>query len=115
MSVDSEPSREHISSGSGQAGGTITLQKAVDMGEYDPVRLQEFAEWHTLSRYMQFALIRQGIDNRFNSLLSQWATIANVPDFSRKPQLAGALRNIERQQEFLQRDKERLYLEYSRI
>lgn len=115
MSYDSEPSTEQISSGSGNSGGIITLQKAVEMGEYDPQKLSTYAQWHKLSRHIQFQLIRQALDNRFRILLQQWAAIANVPDFSKKPHLNEVLRNIERQQDILQHDKERLYIEYSTV
>ncbi len=94
---------------------TLTLEKAVELGEYDPRALASFPQWHTLSRHLQFQLIRKGLDNRFTILLQQWAAIANVPDFRMKPQLLQALRNIERQQDTLQQDKERLYLEYSSV
>lgn len=115
MSFDTEPSQESVSVGSGYSGRTITLSQAVEMGEYDPAKLAAFSQWHTLSRHVQFQLIRQALDNRFKLLLQQWAAIANVPDFSRKPHLNEALRNAELQQEQLQRDKERLYLEYSAV
>lgn len=115
MSFDTEPSTEHIPSGSGNSGGMITLQKAVEMGEYDPQKLSTYTEWHALSQHVQFQLIRQALDNRFKILLQQWAAIANVPDFSKKPHLNEALRNIERQQDKLQNDKERLYIEYSTV
>lgn len=31
----------------------MTLQKAVDMGEYDPEYLSTFAEWHSLTKFLQ--------------------------------------------------------------
>lgn len=32
----------------------LTLEKAVELGEYDPDYLANFPEWHTLSRHIQF-------------------------------------------------------------
>ncbi len=33
------------------AASSMTLQKAVDLGEYHPDFLANFPEWHTLSRH----------------------------------------------------------------
>lgn len=43
---------------------TMSLQKAVDMGEYDPHYLSTFPEWQTLTKYMQFQFVKTGIENR---------------------------------------------------
>ena len=42
---------------------SMSLAKAIELGEYDPKFLSGFAEWHTLSRHMQFQYIRQALDN----------------------------------------------------
>ena len=42
----------------------MTLQKAIELGEYDPDYLAQFAEWSSLSRHSQFELIRQALRNR---------------------------------------------------
>ena len=97
------------------AGAKMTLQKAVDLGEYDPGYLSTFSEWHTLSRHVQFQFIRQGIDNRRRHLVSQWAEINNVLDFRLKPELKSALENIQNQLKKLDSEQERLYLEYSKV
>lgn len=44
----------------------------------------------------------------------QWAEITNMLDFRLKPYLRDALKNIEKQLERLQEDKEKLYVEYSK-
>ncbi|MCL5090461.1 MAG: hypothetical protein M1514_00450 [Patescibacteria group bacterium] len=95
------------------SGNYLTLQKAVDMGEYEPKYLANFAEWHGLSRHVQFQLVRQGLENRRHQLLVQWAEISNMLDFSKKPYLKEALKNIEKQLHQAETDRERLYLEYS--
>ncbi len=91
----------------------MTLQKAVDFGEYHPDFLAQFPEWHTLSRHIQFEYIRKALENRNRQLIKQWAEITNILDFRLKPHLNDALRNIEEQLEILKQDKEDLYVEYS--
>ncbi len=91
----------------------MTLQKAVDLGEYEPEYLATFPEWHTLSKHVQFQFIKQGLDNRRRQLWLQWAEVNNTPDFHLKPHLAVAIKNIEKQIKKLDGDWERLFLEYS--
>ncbi|HVZ58920.1 MAG TPA: hypothetical protein VG935_04180 [Patescibacteria group bacterium] len=93
--------------------GRLTLQKAIELGEYDPEYLGQFPEWHTLTRHIQFEYIRTALDNRNKQLIRQWAEITNVLDFSQKPHLKEALHNIEAQLEKLKQDKEDLYVKYS--
>lgn len=92
----------------------MTLQKAVDMGEYNPEYLATFPEWHTLSRHIQFQHIRNAVENRRHHLLSQWAEVNNILDFSKKPELAEALVNIEKQLRQVEDDREKLFVEYSK-
>lgn len=113
MANESMETGEKIKSGGRPASQKMTLQKAVDMGEYDPEYLGTFAEWHTLSRHVQFQFVRLGLDNRNNQLLTQWALINNTLDFRLKPQLAEALENIQKQMKRLDGERERLYFEYS--
>ncbi|HVF68961.1 MAG TPA: hypothetical protein VNA13_00165 [Xanthomonadales bacterium] len=114
---DKEPSIEKppVSSSNplASAPSTITLQKAVDLGEYNPEYLSTFPEWHTLSNVIQWQMIKQALDNRERRLVKQWAEINNVIDFSEKPHLQEALRNIEKQRRKLMGDKEKLMVEYS--
>ncbi len=91
---------------------TMTLQKAVDMGEYDPEYLSTFAEWHSLSKHVQFQFIKTGLENRRGQLLQQWAHIVNVLDFRLKPELQEALDSIQKQLKVLDKDFETLSLEY---
>lgn len=103
------------SSGRPAVSAKMTLQKAVDLGEYNPDFLATFPEWHTLSRHVQFQFIRQALDNRHRHLIVQWAEINNLLDFSKKPELKEALKNIEKQLNELEKDKEKLYFEYSKV
>jgi len=112
--VDNEESIEkQTSPKSTSSSKLMTLQKAVDLGEYNPEYLSGFAEWHTLSRHTQAQLIPEAIKNRKRQLIQQWAEINNVIDFRLKPQLQQALRNIEAQRKKVEKDEERLFLEYS--
>lgn len=92
----------------------MTLNQAIEMGEYKPEFLATFPEWHTYSRHVQFQFIRQALDNRNKQLLTQWAEINNVIDFRLKPHMAEALENIQKQMKILDIDRENLYFEYSK-
>ncbi len=96
-----------------QAASGIALGKAIDMGEYNPDYLATFPEWFSLSRHVQWVMIRQGLKNRTVQLRVHWAEVVNQPDFSKKPYLKIALKNIEDQLKKLQSDEERLQVEYS--
>ena len=109
-----EDSGEFVGGGSGgPVSPTMTLQKAIDMGEYDPDFLATFPEWFSLSRHIQWEMIRQGLKNRTRHLRLHWAELANQPDFSQKPHLVAAMKNIQRQLGELQHDEEKLQVEYS--
>ena len=92
----------------------MTLEKAVEMGEYEPSYLSTFPEWHGLTKYLQLQYIRRAIENRRRQLMFQWAEINNVLDFRLKPNLKEALRNIEKHLKKLDEDEERLFLEYTK-
>ncbi len=91
----------------------LTLQKAIELGEYQPEFLSKYPEFQKLSKHAQFQLIRQAIDNRERQLISHWAEINNVLDFSKKPELQEPLKNLEMQRKLLMADKERLYMEFA--
>jgi hypothetical protein len=111
---DSEHIEKNQSASSSRPSNNMTLDKAIELGEYNPEFLANYPEWHTFSRHIQFEYIRKAIENRNRQLISQWAEITNVLDFRLKPHLTEALRNIEKQLNELQTDKERLYVEYSK-
>jgi hypothetical protein len=98
---------------SGKGISRMTLQQAIELGEYDPDFLATFPEWHTFSPHVRLQYIRQGLDNRKKQLTLQWAEINNVLDFRLKPELQTALRNIEKQIKKLETDREKIYLDYS--
>lgn len=91
----------------------ITLQKAIDMGEYELNYLMTFLSWHKLSKIMQWQMVIQAIKNRRRFLELNYAETFNMLDFSKKPELAGALKNIERQLEKLRADEEKLRVEWA--
>lgn len=91
----------------------LTLEKAVELGEYDPNYLANFPEWHTLSRHIQFEYIRKALNNRHKQLLTQYAELNNVLDLRNKPEIHKAIRNMEKQLSDILKEKERLYSEYS--
>lgn len=90
----------------------MTLQKAVDMGEYKPEYLSTFPEWQTFSKHVQFQFIKKGIENRKRQLLEEYADLNNVLDFRLKPELKETLNNIMKQIKALDEDYERFSMEY---
>jgi hypothetical protein len=90
----------------------MTLQKAIDLGEYDPKYLSTFPEWHELSKHIQFQFIKTAIENRRHQLLQQYAEISNVIDFRLKPELKQTLDNIHQQIKKLDTDFEKFSMEY---
>lgn len=91
----------------------VTLQQAIEFGEYNPKNLANFAEWHTLSAHVQWQLIRKALNNRDSQLITQYAELNNVLDLRLKPDVQEAMKNVEKQIKDLERDREKLYVEYS--
>lgn len=92
----------------------LTLEKAIELGNYAPEFLAQFAEFRQLPRYTQFQLIRQALRNREAQLRLHYAELNNQLDFRRKPDLKRGLENIETQIQQLNADEERLLVEYSK-
>lgn len=92
----------------------LTFSQAIELGEYEPGVLSQYPEWKTFSRHVQFEFIRKAIANRNRHLVKQWAEITNMLDFRLKPHLKEGLKNIEKQLDKLQEDKEKLFVEYSK-
>lgn len=92
----------------------MTLLKAVELGEYDPIQLSQWPEWHRLSRHGQYQLVRKGLANRDLQLRSEWADINNQLNFSKKPYLQIALERIDREIEHLRHEEDRLAVEFTR-
>lgn len=91
----------------------MTLQKALELGEYEPEVLSKFDEWKLLSEHGQWQMIKQGLDNREKQLRVQQAEVFNTVDFSKKPQLMDAIWKIQEKIKKIWDDRERIYLEYS--
>ncbi|MDO8577232.1 MAG: hypothetical protein Q7R82_02705 [Candidatus Daviesbacteria bacterium] len=94
--------------------GIMTLEKAVDLGEYDPDYLATFPEWHTLSRHIQWEFINKALKNRERQIMQQYAAVNNVLDFSKKSEAQAALKSIEEQYKKFRDTKEKLLMEYSK-
>lgn len=90
----------------------MTLQKAVDFGEYDPKYLSTFPEWHEISKHVQFQFIKTAIENRKRQLLEQYAAVSNVLDFRLKPELTETLSNIQAQLRQVDSDFEKISIMY---
>lgn len=108
-----EPKEQNLGNGTTPTQSTITLQQAIDFGEYDPKHLENFAEWHKLSIHIQWQLIRKALDIRHRQLITQYAELSTALDYSKKPEVIRACKNVERQLKNLANDKEKLYIEYS--
>ncbi len=92
----------------------LTLEKAIELGEYDPKFLANFPEWHTLSIHIQFQYVKKALENRHHQLLAQYAELNNVLDLRKKPEVWEAIRNMEKQLHHILEEKERLFTEYSK-
>ena len=92
----------------------LTLNEAIDFGEYSPEYLAQFDEWHSLTPHIQWQLIRKAVDIRRQQLITQYAELNNVLDLSKKPHVQRAMKDVEQQLDKLMKDREDLYVEYSR-
>ena len=90
----------------------MTLEKAVEMGEYDPKFLSTFPEWTGLTDNLRWHYIRDAIQNRRKFLLLNWAETSNVLDFSKKPEMKTVMDNIMKQVQLLNQEEEKLRLEF---
>ncbi len=90
----------------------MTLEKAVEMGEYNPEFLSTFPEWSSFTNNIRWHYIRQAIQNRRRFLLLNWAETNNVLDLRLKPELKQVLDKINNQVLDLNREEERLRIEY---
>lgn len=88
------------------------LQKAIDMGEYDPQKLANFPEWQTLNTKAQFQFIKEGLNNKERLLNVQWAALFRSSNFQSTPETASALKTIEQQRHKVSQDREQLFKEY---
>lgn len=116
MGMDPDEFGEYGGGGSGSTSKktSMTLQQAIDLGEYDLKVLATFPEFLNLSKHSQFQMVRQALENRRHQLLTQWAETNNMIDFSKKPEMAEALKNIEEQLREVEKDREEIYLLFSK-
>ena len=91
----------------------FTLEKAIDLGEWQPQVLAKYPEWNSLSKHARYQLIRQGMKNHRTHLRMQWAEISNQPNFSQKPHLKPALKKIEKALKELTVEEEMIQIEYA--
>ena len=110
-----EPKEQNLSSKSSPNPKKLdmTLQEAVEFGEYDPGFLANFAEWHALSPHIQWQLVRKALDIRRRQMVTQYAELCNVLDLREKPHIQASIKNVERQLSELAKDRERLYTKFS--
>ena len=104
---------DDVSDSSHSTRTNLTLQQAIDFGEYDPKVLANFADWHELSPHIQWQLIRKALDIRHKQLVTQYAELNNVLFLSKKPEVKEAMVSVEKQIKDLSNDREDLYVEYS--
>lgn len=95
------------------AGAFLTLQKAIDLGEYDPEYLSRFPEWHEFSRHAQFQLIKRAIENRDAQIWRHYAELNNVLDLRLKPEIKPAMDKLVEEHKKLMGEKEKLFLEFA--
>ncbi len=80
-----EASKERGSSGGGSPStGQMTLQKAVELGEYKPEVLSQYGDWSLLSKHGQLQFIRTGLRYHKGQLMTQYAALFNIPNYSQK-------------------------------
>ncbi len=92
----------------------ITLKETIDLGEYEPKYLAQFPEWEQLTAHIQMEYIRKAIENRRKQLVVQWAQVNNVLDFRLKPELQEVLNKLSERIRQLERDQERIWVEYAK-
>lgn len=107
-----EPLEQNLTSAPPAKSG-LTLQQAIEFGEYDPKYLANFAEWHNLSVHVQWQLVRKALNNRHSQLITQYAELNNALDLRLKPDVQEAMKNVEKQLKIFEKDREELYVEYS--
>ena len=111
--MEPEEFEEKLKSGKSSTKSTkMTLQKAVDFGEYNPDYLSTFPDWYTLSKHIQFQFIQTAMENRRKQLMQQYAAINNVLDFRLKPELKKPLENIMKQLKQIDSDFEEISISY---
>lgn len=91
----------------------MTLDEAIELGEYNPEFLKQFKEFAVLSRHGQLQLIRKALENRHRQLITQYAEMNNQLNLSKKPWLWEAMDKVMERIHELEEDRERLLVEYA--
>jgi len=91
----------------------MTLEKAIELGEYSEDYLSTFPEWHNLSDNIRFNYILKAIKNRRQFLRMNYAETFNVLDYSMKPKLKEVLEAINKRLTELQKEEEQYRIKYS--
>lgn len=91
----------------------ISFKESIELGKYDAEYLSQYKEWQELDRHLQYQYIVQAIINKRRQLRLQWARLANQPNFSKKPELVTAQKKVEAALVELDRDEEKLMIEYA--
>lgn len=91
----------------------MTLEKAIELGEYNEDYLSTFPEWQKLSDNIRFNYLIKAIKNRRQFLRLNYAETFNVLDFSKKPELAEVLNKINSRLIELQKEEENYRIKYS--
>lgn len=91
----------------------ISFKESIELGKYDVEYLSQYKEWQELDRHLQYQYIVQAIINKRRQLRLQWARLANQPNFSKKPELVTAQKKVEAALVELDRDEEKLMIEYA--
>ncbi|MFZ2153577.1 MAG: hypothetical protein WAV41_06030 [Microgenomates group bacterium] len=91
----------------------MTLERAIELGEYDEKFLETFRDWADLSQNIRFNYILRAIKNRRQFLRLNYAETFNVLDYSQKPELKNVLEAINKRLIELQLEEEKIRVEYS--
>jgi hypothetical protein len=91
----------------------MTLERAVELGEYDEGFLSTFPDWHNLSHNIRFNYILKALKNRRQFLRLNYAETFNVLDYSKKPELKKVLESINKRLDELQKEEEQIRINYS--
>lgn len=91
----------------------MTLERAIELGEYNPKFLSTFPQWQDLSDNIRFNYILRAIKNRRQFLRLNYAETFNVIDYSQKPELKKVLEAINDRLDELQKEEEKYRIEYS--
>jgi hypothetical protein len=92
---------------------SITLDKAIELGEYEPGYLAGFPEWKEFSRHVQFEYIKKALDNRHRQIIFQYAELNNVLDLRNKPHVKEAIKKVEKRLQEFTEEREKLFIEYA--